>query len=114
MFKVKEEREKRKEGRGKVIKQEKGGKGWTKEKPLKAEELDSILRKKVPRKRRSDLLLLLLCSSSTLTYLSQVRSMANNVEILIPVPADADSPKFKASMGTVAYGKKIQRNFRLS
>jgi len=31
------------------------------------------------------------------------RSIANNVEINIPVPPDADSPKFKASVGTVKY-----------
>jgi len=31
------------------------------------------------------------------------RSTANNVEILIPVPPDADSPSFKTSIGTVKY-----------
>jgi len=31
------------------------------------------------------------------------RSTANNVEIRIPVPEDADSPKFKASIGKVQY-----------
>jgi len=31
------------------------------------------------------------------------RSTANNVEIVIPVPPDADTPKFKASIGTVKY-----------
>ncbi|VDO39120.1 unnamed protein product [Brugia timori] len=31
------------------------------------------------------------------------RSTANNVEIIIPVPSDADSPKFKTSIGTVKY-----------
>jgi AP-1 complex subunit mu len=31
------------------------------------------------------------------------RSIANNVEILIPVPPDVDSPSFKASIGTVTY-----------
>jgi len=31
------------------------------------------------------------------------RSTANNVEIIIPVPSDADSPSFKASVGTVQY-----------
>lgn len=31
------------------------------------------------------------------------RSIANNVDILIPVPPDVDSPAFKASMGTVTY-----------
>eukprot|EP00729_Bicosta_minor_P010050 gene10050-35237_t len=31
------------------------------------------------------------------------RSTANNVEINIPVPADADSPKFKTTMGQVSY-----------
>jgi len=31
------------------------------------------------------------------------RSTANNVEILIPVPMDADTPSFKTSMGKVTY-----------
>ncbi|GMR53936.1 hypothetical protein PMAYCL1PPCAC_24131, partial [Pristionchus mayeri] len=31
------------------------------------------------------------------------RSTANNVEIIIPVPSDADSPKFKTSVGSVKY-----------
>lgn len=31
------------------------------------------------------------------------RSTANNVEIVIPVPPDVDSPSFKASVGTVTY-----------
>ncbi|KAJ7860429.1 Mu homology domain-containing protein [Mycena olivaceomarginata] len=31
------------------------------------------------------------------------RSTANNVEITVPVPDDADSPKFRASTGTVQY-----------
>lgn len=31
------------------------------------------------------------------------RSIANNVEIIIPVPADVDTPSFKASIGTVTY-----------
>jgi len=31
------------------------------------------------------------------------RSTANNVEIIIPVPGDADSPKFKTGIGTVKY-----------
>jgi len=31
------------------------------------------------------------------------RSTANNVEIVIPVPSDADSPSFKTSIGTVKY-----------
>jgi len=31
------------------------------------------------------------------------RSTANNVEILIPVPPDADTPSFKTSIGTVKY-----------
>ncbi|XP_065904131.1 AP-1 complex subunit mu-1-like [Dysidea avara] len=31
------------------------------------------------------------------------RSTANNVEITIPVPADADTPKFRAATGTVKY-----------
>ena len=31
------------------------------------------------------------------------RSIANNVDIVIPVPSDVDSPSFKASIGTVTY-----------
>ncbi|XP_073819204.1 adaptor protein complex 1, mu subunit [Musca autumnalis] len=31
------------------------------------------------------------------------RSTANNVEIIIPVPADADSPKFKTTIGSCKY-----------
>jgi AP-1 complex subunit mu len=31
------------------------------------------------------------------------RSIANNVEIIIPVPRDVDSPSFKASIGSVTY-----------
>lgn len=31
------------------------------------------------------------------------RSIANNVEIIIPVPTDVDSPTFKASIGSVSY-----------
>ena len=31
------------------------------------------------------------------------RSVANNVEILIPVPSDVDSPNFKTSIGSVKY-----------
>jgi AP-1 complex subunit mu len=31
------------------------------------------------------------------------RSIANNVEIIIPVPRDVDTPSFKASIGTVTY-----------
>jgi AP-1 complex subunit mu len=31
------------------------------------------------------------------------RSVANNVEIIIPVPPDVDSPSFKSSVGTVTY-----------
>jgi len=31
------------------------------------------------------------------------RSTANNVEIVVPVPPDADSPSFKTSIGTVKY-----------
>jgi AP-1 complex subunit mu len=31
------------------------------------------------------------------------RSTANNVEIIIPVPRDVDSPSFKASIGSVTY-----------
>ncbi|OTF71536.1 AP-1 complex subunit mu-1-like protein [Euroglyphus maynei] len=35
------------------------------------------------------------------------RSTANNVEIIIPVPADADTPKFKTSIGTVRYMPEV-------
>src|SRR5690606_7237905 len=35
------------------------------------------------------------------------RSTANNVEIIIPVPADADSPKFKTSIGSVRYTPEV-------
>lgn len=31
------------------------------------------------------------------------RSTANNVEVIIPVPMDADSPKFKTTIGSVKY-----------
>merc|ERR1711988_549688 len=31
------------------------------------------------------------------------RSVANNVEIIVPVPSDVDSPKFKCSVGSVRY-----------
>jgi len=31
------------------------------------------------------------------------RSSANNVEVIVPVPPDADSPSFKASVGKVEY-----------
>ncbi|KAJ2887672.1 AP-1 adaptor complex mu subunit Apm1 [Coemansia aciculifera] len=31
------------------------------------------------------------------------RSTANNVEIIVPVPSDADSPKFKSTIGSVKY-----------
>lgn len=31
------------------------------------------------------------------------QSVANNVEVIIPVPSDADSPKFKTSVGSVKY-----------
>ena len=33
----------------------------------------------------------------------KTKSNANNVEIYIPVPDDADSPKFKATVGSVSY-----------
>ncbi|KAK0426748.1 hypothetical protein QR680_009878 [Steinernema hermaphroditum] len=35
------------------------------------------------------------------------RSTANNVEVIIPVPSDADSPKFKTSIGTVKYAPEL-------
>ncbi|RKF59834.1 AP-1 complex subunit mu-1 [Golovinomyces cichoracearum] len=35
------------------------------------------------------------------------RSTANNVEIIIPVPADADSPRFKTSIGSVRYTPEV-------
>eukprot|EP00392_Amoebophrya_sp_AT5.2_P017893 g18315.t1 len=31
------------------------------------------------------------------------RSVANNVEVIVPVPSDVDSPSFKTSIGTVKY-----------
>lgn len=31
------------------------------------------------------------------------KSIANNVDIIVPVPNDVDSPAFKASVGTVKY-----------
>lgn len=31
------------------------------------------------------------------------KSTANNVEIMVPVPADVDSPVFKSNVGTVKY-----------
>ena len=31
------------------------------------------------------------------------KSIANNCEIIVPVPPDVDSPVFKASVGTVKY-----------
>jgi AP-1 complex subunit mu len=46
---------------------------------------------------------------SRIEYLIKARSMfkarstANNVEIHIPVPSDADTPKFRCNMGTVQY-----------
>ncbi|KAK4704525.1 AP-1 complex subunit mu, partial [Phenoliferia sp. Uapishka_3] len=48
-------------------------------------------------------------SGSRIEYVVKVRaqfkrrSTANNVEVFIPVPDDADSPKFRASVGTVHY-----------
>ncbi|CAN0558366.1 unnamed protein product, partial [Ectocarpus sp. 12 AP-2014] len=48
-------------------------------------------------------------SHSRIEYMIKVhtqfksRSIANNVEIIIPVPNDVDSPTFKASIGSVAY-----------
>eukprot|EP01112_Ceratiomyxa_fruticulosa_P013782 TRINITY_DN3893_c0_g1_i1.p1 TRINITY_DN3893_c0_g1~~TRINITY_DN3893_c0_g1_i1.p1 ORF type:complete len:442 (-),score=59.41 TRINITY_DN3893_c0_g1_i1:123-1448(-) len=33
----------------------------------------------------------------------KARSIANNVQILVPVPPDADTPKFKATMGSCRY-----------
>ena len=37
----------------------------------------------------------------------KTRSVANKVEIIIPVPPDASSPKFKTSMGTVKYRPEL-------
>lgn len=31
------------------------------------------------------------------------KSIANNVDIIVPVPPDVDSPSFKANVGTVKY-----------
>jgi AP-1 complex subunit mu len=33
----------------------------------------------------------------------KAKSVANNVEIIIPVPSDVDSPSFKSSVGNVTY-----------
>ena len=33
----------------------------------------------------------------------KTKSIANNVEIIIPVPIDVDSPSFKTNVGTVKY-----------
>jgi len=35
------------------------------------------------------------------------RSVANNVRILVPVPPDADTPRFKCSLGTAAYAPEL-------
>jgi len=35
------------------------------------------------------------------------RSTANNVEIIIPVPGDADSPKFKTAIGSAKYAPEL-------
>jgi len=35
------------------------------------------------------------------------KSISNNVEIIIPVPNDVDSPAFKANVGTVKYAPDI-------
>lgn len=35
------------------------------------------------------------------------RSTANNVEIIVPVPNDADSPKFKAGVGSARYAPEL-------
>ena len=48
-------------------------------------------------------------SGSRLSYMIKAkaqfkrRSTANNVEIIIPVPDDADTPRFRTSVGTVVY-----------
>ncbi|KAJ7381548.1 AP-1 complex subunit mu-1, partial [Desmophyllum pertusum] len=41
---------------------------------------------------------------------SERRSTANNVEIHIPVPPDADTPKFKTTVGVVKYTPRGQRD----
>jgi AP-1 complex subunit mu len=35
------------------------------------------------------------------------KSSANNVEIIVPVPPDADTPLFKTSQGTVEYKPEL-------
>ena len=46
---------------------------------------------------------------SRVEYLIKARSQfkqhstANHVEVVVPVPADADSPKFKTSIGSARY-----------
>ena len=39
------------------------------------------------------------------------RSTANNVEIMIPVPNDSDSPKFKTTIGLSQYSVKCLLSF---
>jgi len=38
----------------------------------------------------------------------KARSIANNVQIIVPVPPDADTPKFKATMGSCKYTPEDQ------
>ena len=46
-----------------------------------------------------------LCSQAKSQF--KRRSTANNVEIVIPVPADADSPKFKTTVGSCKYAPEL-------
>jgi len=52
-------------------------------------------------------------TQSTLEYLVTVRSQykrrtaANNVTILVPVPAESDTPRLKASLGTAQYAPEV-------
>ncbi|PVV05425.1 hypothetical protein BB560_000050 [Smittium megazygosporum] len=62
---------------------------------------------------------LILCESVVETHRGRVeymikakaqfkqRSTANNVEIIVPVPEDADSPRFKSTIGSVSYAPEI-------
>jgi AP-1 complex subunit mu len=49
------------------------------------------------------------CTKSRIEFVVKARtqfkqkSIANNVEIIVPVPIDVDSPVFKANVGTVKY-----------
>ena len=45
-----------------------------------------------------------------LKFIRFFRSTANNVEIVIPVPQDADSPKFKTTIGKLRVETVVLKN----